>query len=55
MKPALGTKIRSWNVHRNLKNGRPRRLKQAKTRSRSRPLECVAKKVLPLGIRRQGF
>jgi len=53
--PAFGAKNRRWEDHRVWKNGRPRRLKKGETRSWSRPLECIAKKVLPLGIRRLGF
>jgi hypothetical protein len=55
VKPDLGAKIRRWDDRRHRKNGRPRRLKEGETGSWSRPLECIAKKVLPLGVQRLGF
>ena len=54
VKPAFGTEIRRWDDRRDLENGRPRRLKEREIRSWSRPLERIAKKVLPPGIQRQG-
>ena len=55
IKPAFGTKIRRGNNHRDGKDGRPRWLKRSESGNWSRPLQRVAKKVLPLGIRRLGF
>src|SRR5208283_722412 len=52
IKPALGIEIRRWDHHRDRKHRRSRRLKKGETRSRSRPLECVAKQALPLDVRR---
>jgi len=55
VKPAFGTEIRRWDDRRDRKKGRPRRLKEGEIGGWSRPLERIAKKVLPPGIQRQGF
>jgi hypothetical protein len=55
VKPALGTEIRGWDDRRDRKNGRPWWLKEGEIGSWSRPLERIAKKVLPPGVQRQGF
>jgi hypothetical protein len=54
-KASFGAKIRRWDDDRDRKNGRSRRLKEGETGTWSHQLECIAKKVLPLGIRRLGF
>ncbi len=55
MQPAFGGKVGRWGDRRDGKNGRPRRLKKGKTGRWSRPLDRLAKQMLPLGVRRLQF